>query len=295
MGVRGLKTIIRTSAQSLRQRTLWLGLSIAVAAIVSGIALAASHGQAADEKPSAIKLSIDDFKLTFSEEFDELNVCAWGPVNPENCRWMAHTPWAGDFGDAAFADPEPDFPFTIKDGILRIEAKKKNGKWYSGLMASADRSGRGFMQQFGYFEIRTKLPPGPGLWSAFWLIGDNDPDNRAEMDVFEHYGHAPDTLQTVFHVWKKTEKGDPSDGLKVIKVPPGSLYDTFNTYGVEIDPEWTVVYLNRKERARFKTPKKFHTPMYVLFNLALGSGWPIDKTPNPSHMYVDYVRVWERK
>jgi hypothetical protein len=24
-------------------------------------------------------------------------------------RWIAHTPWAGDFGDAAFTDPHPDF------------------------------------------------------------------------------------------------------------------------------------------------------------------------------------------
>jgi hypothetical protein len=27
--------------------------------------------------------------------------------------------------------------------------------------------------------------------------------------------------------------------------------------------------------------------------LALGSGWPIDRTPNPSFMYVDYVHVYK--
>jgi hypothetical protein len=32
--------------------------------------------------------------------------------------------------------------------------------------------------------------------------------------------------------------------------------------------------------------------MMVLVNLALGSGWPIDHTPNPSIMKVDYVHVF---
>jgi len=27
-------------------------------------------------------------------------------------------------------------------------------------------------------------------------------------------------------------------------------------------------------------------------DLALGGGWPIDGTPNPSYMYVDYVRAY---
>ena len=30
----------------------------------------------------------------------------------------------------------------------------------------------------------------------------------------------------------------------------------------------------------------------VLVNLALGSGWPIDHTPNPSTMKVDYIHVF---
>jgi hypothetical protein len=95
--------------------------------------------------------------MTFSEDFDDvLSVSPWGP----NTRWIAHTPWAGDFGDARFADPQLGvFPFTIENGILRIEARKDaDGKWASGLLASTDPNGRGFSQQYGCFEIRAKLP-----------------------------------------------------------------------------------------------------------------------------------------
>jgi len=27
----------------------------------------------------------------------------------------------------------------------------------------------------------------------------------------------------------------------------------------------------------------------------MGGGWPIDKATSPSYMYVDYVRVYERR
>jgi hypothetical protein len=39
-------------------------------------------------------------------------------------RWIAHTPWNGDFGDAVFADPGPNGPFSLKDGALQITARR---------------------------------------------------------------------------------------------------------------------------------------------------------------------------
>jgi hypothetical protein len=124
-----------------------------------------------DKAPS---LNLDGFEVTFSEDFDgELDVSPWGP----GTRWIAHTPWDGDFGDAAFADPVEGFPFTIEKGILRIEARKDdslkdkwNRKWAAGLLSSNDPKGNGFSQQYGYFEMRAKLPAGAGVWPAFWLM-----------------------------------------------------------------------------------------------------------------------------
>jgi hypothetical protein len=66
-------------------------------------------------------LGLRGYELVFSEDFNgPLDVSPWGP----GTRWIAHTPWHDDFGDAAFADPTPDFPFIIQNGILRIEARK---------------------------------------------------------------------------------------------------------------------------------------------------------------------------
>ena len=101
------------------------------------------------------------------------------------------------------------FPFVVEDGILSIEARKgSDGKWRSGLLSSNDPDGRGFAQRYGYFEMRAKLPTGPGVWPAFWLIGDRDPSTRVEIDVLEYYGIKPDRFFSTVHVWRKPEMAD---------------------------------------------------------------------------------------
>jgi beta-glucanase (GH16 family) len=247
---------------------------------------ARAHAEGAAEM-----LDLSGYRMTFSEEFNDLDVSAWGP----GTRWIAHTPWNGDFGDARFADPEPGFPFTIQDGVLRIEARRgEDGKWRSGLLASTDPKGAGFTQQYGYFEMRAKLPPGSGLWGAFWLIANREADSSAEIDIIEHYGVGPAQYESVVHVWPKEGRGRKHSELIRHDIPEGSLYDRFNTFGAMVDRDWITFYFNRRAMGRVATPPEHHHPMFPLVNLALGGGWPIDKTPSPSFMYVDYIRVWAR-
>jgi beta-glucanase (GH16 family) len=255
-------------------------------ALVSGLLTACS---ARSEMPDPCGLV-----PVFLEDFDSLSVAA-NTIGP--ARWTAHTPWSGDFGDAAFIDPGPDGPFRIEDGILSITAKKdEDGRWTSGLLAAADASGRGFGTRYGYFEARMKLPPGKGTWPAFWLaalmpVGEGD--GKLEVDVMEYYGQFPSAFRSSLHVWfsdpnKKREWGSKTD------VAEGSLVNGFNTYGVDVSPEWIVYYLNGQEHWREATPPELTYPLYPIVNLALGSGWPIDETPSPSVLLVDYVHVWGR-
>jgi beta-glucanase (GH16 family) len=237
-------------------------------------------------------LAMSDLELTFSEEFDELDVSAWGP----GTKWIAHTPWRGDFGSAKFADPKQGFPFTTENGHLRIEAfKGPDGRWQSGLLASVDPAFKGFSQQFGYFEIRAKLPAGKGLWSAFWLVGVNRRTHTSEVDVLEHYGHMPDRYTTSIHVWDRAQPKNTRTSHRQVRVQPGSLYEDFHNYGVRIESDYTRFYFDRREVWSVPTPLEHHQPMFLLLNLALGAGWPIDAAPSPSFMYVDYVRVWRQK
>jgi hypothetical protein len=244
----------------------------------------------------APSLDLSGFHLTFREEFDgPLDVSAWGP----GTRWIAHTPWAGDFGDARFVDPGSDFPFTIKDGILRIEARKDEaGKWSSGLLASNDPRGNGFSQQYGYFEMRAKLPPGPGVWPAFWLCSSYNRkdktagrDGSVEIDILEYYGRTPCSFTATVHTWQP--KPHRSEG-HTITTKPYEVSSGFHNYGCMIDKQHIIMYFDGVEVWRCKTPPEHNKPLMLLLNLALGPGWPIDKTPNPSIMEVDFVRVYAK-
>jgi beta-glucanase (GH16 family) len=232
-------------------------------------------------------LDLDKMKITFADEFDDLSVSAWGP----GTRWIAHTPWSGDFGGARFANPKDGFPFTIDDGVLRIESSKDGeGEWRSGLLASVDPKGNGFAQQYGYFETRAQLPTGPGLWPAFWLIGKDRSKSTAEIDVMEYYGDKPDGYSSTVHVWYKTgEHYSKFSRINAfLKAKPGD----FHTYGVKIDPKYIRMYFDRKLVWKTDTRPEHQQPMYVLLNLGLVDNVTKASAPDPSHMFVDYVHVY---
>jgi hypothetical protein len=235
-------------------------------------------------------LNLTGYKLTFNEEFNDLSVSRAGP----GTRWIAHTPYWGDFGDAGFADPTDGFPFTTDKGILRIEARKTNGKWQAGLLASVDPQGNGFSQKYGYFECRAKFPKGPGMWPAFWLMGVRGIQDKTvtnpEIDVIEQYSAIPYCHTSTLHLWGPNNRHS-AEGEGFV-VP--SMTDDFHTYGAMVDEKNIIWYFDGVELWRTKTPEEAKVPLYVMLNLAMGSGWPIEKAPNPSYMYVDYVKVWAK-
>jgi beta-glucanase (GH16 family) len=263
---------------------------------VAAIGLVLLVRSAQPQPPSeGATLDLCAFRPTFAEDFKSLSVSG----DPQDHhRWFAHTPWGGDFGDAAFTDPQPDFPFGLGSGRLRIEARKgADDKWRSGLLASAYPDGTGFAQRYGYFEARARLPSGPGVWPGFWLNanqphGDKDPG--VEIDVLEYYGQFPEGFHSSVHIWDNSGADNNRVSDHVTPVASGSLSGDFHTYGVDIEPDWVVFYLDRHETWRIATPAELTKPLMVLASLALGSGWPIDRTPNPSVMEIDYVHVYER-
>ncbi len=238
----------------------------------------------------AATLDLDHFVLTFEERFATLDISAGGP----GTRWIAHTPWHGDFGDAVFADPGPDGPFSLTPAGLRITARQDaQGRWRSGLISSMDRDGvgqRGFAQQFGYFEMRAKLPDGAGVWPAFWLIGIDKTKDASEIDVIEYYGAFPGYYHSWMHLFQDGKDLLLHDHLT--HVPSSQMTSNFNDYGVLITPQDTRFFFNRQEIWSMPTPPQYRQPMYVLVDLALGGGWPIDKLKPPAVMDVADILVF---
>lgn len=240
-------------------------------------------------KAEADSLDLSHYRMTFNATFHTLNASSYGPGG----QWIAHTPWNGDFGDDVFDNPGPGGPFTTSPQGLTITAyKDSQGHWHAGLLCSwiptADGP-RGFSQRFGYFEMKAKLPDGPGVWPGFWLVGASK-TNSPELDVMEYYGAFRASYRITEHVWNH---GQGVFGRSVaIDVPPGSLSSGYNTFGVLIEPQKTTYYLNRNEVWSTPTRPEFMQPLYILVDLAIGGGWPDDKLTSPQRMEVQYIRAY---
>ena len=79
-----------------------------------------------------------------------------------------------------------------------------------------------------------------------------------------------------------------------VLTPPG-LTDAFHAYGVLVGETDVVWYFDGVEVQRQKTPEEAKVPLYVVVNLAMGGGRPIDQAVSPSYMEVDYVRAWAKR
>ena len=250
---------------------------------------------AGESAPSTLDLS--DFELTFADEFDSLSISS-----TEDATWYPRTPWYGDFGEARFAEPGQGGPFSLRDGNLVITVDQiEPGRWQSGLISSMNPDGRGFAQQYGYFETRMRVPTGEGVWPAFWLIGAQRLQGRgvsAEIDIMEHYGAWPNRFSMKWHEWG-VPSADGGDGhnwdYTHVYVEDGNLGDGWHTYGALIDERTITYYFNGREVWSAPTPDIHHQPMMVLVNLALGGGWPVDPTLDDVELLVDYVRVYQRR
>ncbi len=155
--------------------------------------------------------------------------------------------------------------------------------------SGAITSSKSYVQTYGYFAIRTKLPAGKGFWPSFWLLpatGGWPP----ELDVFEVLGNDPSTIYTGIHFSDAvTANIGITNAEKVTDLSNG-----YHIIGVNWQPTFVAYYVDGVEVDRINK-SLYNGPMYILANLAVGGGWPGDPdatTPFPSTMQTDWIRVY---
>lgn len=239
-------------------------------------------------KWTAPPLNLDDYRLTFRDEFDDMSIVP----DLAKGRWFA--PVHVTFGAALLVPRSPDGPFFVKDGHLVIRAERRENGWTSGLMQTVDSKGNGFSQTFGYFEMRAKLPKGKATWPAFWLLTQRSfvdkEATRGEIDILEAYGSQPGVIHVAVHIRPPHDKR--WNFSKQIRGP--EIVDGFHRYGVSIDGTWTKYYCDGEEIYRIPTFEVFKGPMYMLVDLAMVEK-DMAKAVSPSELVVDYVRAYQFK
>ena len=240
----------------------------------------------------------EGYELVWNDEFDygsELNANDWthevqgsGWVNNELQNYVNHVSPGGN-------------PVTeIKNGTLRINCFKENGKVYSGRVYAHLSEG----WTYGYIEASIKLPKGKGTWPAFWMMPVNFtgwPDS-GEIDIMEEVGANANYVSSSLHANAHVH----TNGTQVTHEMylPGAEGE-FHTYAIQWSKENITTYVDGQVQLSYDNTGKGHddwpydAPFYVIFNLAWGGDWGgmngVDEAALPCTMEVDYVRVFQKK
>ena len=182
------------------------------------------------------------------------------------------------------------------DGSLLIISRKES---YGGYNYTSSRMKTQGLRSFTYgkLEARIKIPVGQGLWTAFWILGQNISQvgwpQCGEVDIMEHVNEENKNYGTMH--WDNN--GHSSYG--------GNVYcdeSTFHTYSIEWDANAIRWFLDGNQywegniANNINSTDEFHLPFFLILNLAVGGSWPGNPeatTSFPDTMYVDYVRVYQ--
>lgn len=204
----------------------------------------------------------DGWNLVFEDNFDgdKMDTTKWHYSNKEDSvrrggYWVE---------DAVF----------VEDGNLVIRTDyRDDGKlgagWYTGAIETSSQfhdgtqvmadGFEGFSGQYGYYEIRCKIPKIYGAWAAFWMMPDgrfkdDTPDtgeDGAEIDIFESpFMYKAVMKNTVSHAIHVDGYGDKIKSLGSPQAYVKGLYDDYHTFGLEWNEKEYVFYVDGMETWR---------------------------------------------
>lgn len=235
------------------------------------------------------------WQLVWSDEFDG---AAGELPDPGNWQFDIGTGWGNN--QLEYDTDRAENVSTDGDGNLAIIARREN------FAGSAFTSGRittkGLLDQaYGRFEARIKLPYGPGIWPAFWLLGSDidvvDWPQCGEIDILELRGQEPHIIHGSVH------GPGYSAGAALTKsfALTNDRFDKdFHLFAIEWGENYIDYFVDGEAYFRV-TPDDvpgewvFDHPFHIILNVAVGGdyvGFPTSETNFPQTMLVDYVRVY---
>lgn len=243
----------------------------------------------ADESPVA------GYRLVWSESFDRLDPARWR-VGPDG--------WTDRYGDIAGWDPAL---VRIVDGKLRLSVERRPDGWYGGLVHSKDAAA----WDSGYIEVRARMPAGRGLWSAIWLMPQ---ENRygywprsGEIDLVEFLGR-PDEVRQAYSSVHFDADGRGAPGKRFRAATGTDWSQDWHTWAmhwqrpadgpisfrflVDDVPYGEITAAEWRPAAGPGSP--FDRPFHLIVNLAVGGDWagPPDEQISGRFLEIDWIKVY---
>ena len=220
--------------------------------------------------------------------------------------------WVYDVGDHGWGNNELQYytendPLNarVENGRLIIEAHQDST--YEKGYSSARLLTRGKAAwEYGYIEVKAKLPEGVGTWPAIWMLPEEKKyggwPKSGEIDIMEHVGYD----QGVIHGTVHTEAFNHTKGTQIGKqITVNDCSETFHVYAVDWKKDKIDFYLDGEKYHTFENTGNgweewpFDHPFHLILNIAIGGNWGgaqgVDPNIWPQRMEVEYVRVYTRK
>ena len=261
-------------------------LNVALLIFISFLSCKKSGSTGSQNPPPPPPPDTTTYQIVWSDEFENTSIDT--------------SIWNFERGGNGWGNNEQEYyqadNASIENGNLVITAKKETigaNHYTSARMTTQGRK----EFQYGRIEGRIKLPVVKGLWPAFWMLGANINTvgwpKCGETDIMEHIN----TDSLIYGTMHWDNNGHVQEGAHIASSP--SDYHVYRVDWTAAGIKWYIDSIPFYQSNLFNnSAEEFHAPFFILLNLAVGGNWPgqeIDESLLPARMYVDYVRVYQKK
>jgi beta-glucanase (GH16 family) len=205
-----------------------------------------------------------------------------------------------------------------EDATYERDGKELTSHYTSGKVITRKK----FNYQYGRTEIWAKLPKGPGVFPAFWSMGElRGWPWGGEIDIMEivggsdQWGNVYRDGQVLASLHWCAPEVEPHDawvtGKGVNRGPYGEYSlpnrqngqvfgDEYHLFGAEWTKDKIIAYVDdikygERDLTEYSMREAFHQPHFLLLNFALGGSWAgeVDDSLFPIEFDIDWVKVWQ--
>ena len=244
----------------------------------------------------------EGYELFWNDEFnsDTLNLKYW---NIE--LW-----WPGAFNNELQSYTQHQNNITLQNGYLYLRAQKdmpfnpNNPGYTSGRITTKNK----VELQYGFWEVRAKLPSGNGTWPAIWMLNSIIDSigwpYSGEIDIMEHVGYDPNRVFFSLHNENLYANVYGSDQQSIYD--DDQLENQFHTYAIEWDSTNIKGFFDGIEYFDYDKPLgssysswPYDSPFFLILNLAIGGDWGgvqgVDNSIFPASFVIDYARMFKKE
>ena len=251
--------------------------------------------------------SATEYNLVFADEFDDDSLSNW--INRPG--YLNTVTGIATGGTVSYAEDER--VRYVKDGKLVF--KLYSDDLINWVQAPELVSRNAITFDYGYLEMRAKLPKGNGVYPGFWITRNyNAYPNSPEIDLMEQFSidnqfaanvhlwwFEPDSTNTL--VSKHINKGTQHWFARKVTLPEGeTLYDSYHTYGCEITEDMINFYFDGIKFAECSMNNDRMDMFAQLKEIRIGynkigsnSSVPMPDKTTVSEFEVEYIHIYQTK